>query len=482
MLGAAFTIGCHSNLPDPVEPFGRTPDAAFRKRAPEPLKAEPARLPPVRAERLANGLLVVLASRPNSPTTSVELVVRGAGSATDGEHSGLALGAAYALAEKGEAMFDVDVDSEATRLALHTTEAGFETAMRSLADAVLRPKIDRAELEAAQRYVAQRIDRERRRNLIVKLAYERLYARPPALLVAHGTSAFEMTKETVLGHYERFYGPETSALVIASPLSFERVIALAADHFGGWKPGTRKTPEPPSSLALLVPSIGQRPLIALDWEGDMAHALLILPGPPRGFPGFPEYLLADQLLGNSIVSRGNEALRLHDAKSYGVASTLERRRTESELSVWFSVEQDDMVESLVRILGELERLRREPVTTEELEAAKIGFQARLASRLVTSDGTVELLGDEFALDGDPAVLGEITESVERVKADDIQRVARREFTSDRTQVVVFLSRKRFEPALGHLGPVWWEEPDFALDSTMHLGKRLALIEAARPPP
>jgi predicted Zn-dependent peptidase len=182
----------------------------------------------------------------------------------------------------------------------------------------------------------------------------------------------------------------------------------------------------------------------------------MLPGPPNGFPGFSEYVLANVLLGNSMSSRGNAALRLHDAKSYGVWSRLERRQAGSELQVFFDVEQDDFVESLQRILGEVERLRRELVSEDELAVAKIAWQAQLSSRLVTSSGTVAVLGEGFALDGDPAVLGPIADRVERVRPADIQQVARREFTSDRLQVVVFASRQKLEAALRHVGPIWWQ--------------------------
>ena len=460
-LATALLVGC-ANLPDPVEPLARTPDAAFRQRAPERLpSAQPARLPPVRTERLANGLLLVVATRPNSPSTSVELVVRGAGSEAISEGSGMALATLFALVEAPEAMFTMNVDHEAARLGIDTDEAGLDTAVRELANAVQRPTINEPLIHATRSFLSKRIARERLGNLIQTIAYQRLYAEPPALLVAREVVAQGITAEAVLRQYQRFYGPEVAALIVAGPAPFERVRSLAVEHFGGWKPGSRSAPQSPTRLPLLVPSVGTRPIIALDLDGDMAHAILMLPGPPNGFPGFPEYLLADVLLGNSFSSRGNAALRLHDAKSYGVWSGLDRRQTGSELWVTFDVEQDDFVESLKRILSEVERLRRELVPEDELVVAKIAWQARLSSRLVTSSGTVALLGEGFALDGDPEVLGAIADGVARVRPADIQQVARREFTPDRMQVVVFASRQKLEAELRHVGPIGWQtfEPE-----------------------
>jgi zinc protease len=183
--------------------------------------------------------------------------------------------------------------------------------------------------------------------------------------------------------------------------------------------------------------------------------VLLIPGPPKGFPGFPEYLLADVLIGNSFSSRGYGALRLHDAKSYGVWSRIERRRTASELSVDFAVEQDDFVESIERMLGEIERLRQEPVSTDELETAKIAWRARLSSQMMTSAGAVALLARAFALDGDPAALSSIIESVESVSAADVQQVARREFTRDRMQLVIFANKQKTGTGLLRVGPIFW---------------------------
>lgn len=58
---------------------------------------------------------------------------------------------------------------------------------------------------------------------------------------------------------------------------------------------------------------------------------------------------------------------------------------------------------------------------------------------------------------DTSALAAVVERVEKVVPSDIQGVARREFTPDRTQVVVFASRKRLEAALRRLGPIWWHE-------------------------
>ena len=459
-LATALGAACHANLPDPVEPLARTPNAVFRRLAPERLSGTtPARLPPVRTERLPNGLLVVVATRPNSPSTSVEVVVRGAGPEAQSEGSLMAQATLYALAEAPEAMFSAEVDRDAAHLGIDTDETGLDAAVEGLANAILRPQIDETVVDATRIYLSRRLAREGKGNLIRRIAYERLYAEPPPLLVARGVSAYGVSKAAMLEHHQRFYGPENAALIVASPAPFERVLSLAVQHFGDWKPGGSSAPKPPTGLPLLVPSLGPRPVIALDSDGDMAHAILILPGPPRGFPGFPEYLLSDMLLGSSLGSRGNVALRLHDAKSYGVWSALVRRRTGSELEVTFAVEQDDLVESLQRMLEEVERLRRELVSADELEVAKIAWQAQLSSRLVTNAGTVALLREAFALDGDPAVLGAIVESVERVRPAEIQQVARREFTPDRMQVVVFASRKKHEAALRHVGPVWWHEPE-----------------------
>ncbi|HEX6767659.1 MAG TPA: pitrilysin family protein, partial [Polyangiaceae bacterium] len=451
------TLGCQASLPDPALPLARTPDAAFRRQAPERLEgAAPVRLPPVRTERLENGLLVVVATRPNSPSTHVELVVRGAGIATS-EGSGVAVATVFALAEAPEATFSADVNEQAAYLGIDTDAAGLDAAVEEIANAALRPNFDESVVNATRGHLAGRLARERERNLFYAKAYARLYAEPPVLLDAPEASIYAITKITLEKQYDRFYGPENAALIVAGPAPFEGVMSAAIKHFAGWKAGTRPAPKPPTGLPLLVPSIGPRPVIAVDAKQDMAYALLVLPGPPRGFPGFPEYMLADILLGSSLGSRGNVALRLHDAKTYGVSASLERRRTGSELQVQFAVEQDDLVESLQRMLGEIERLRSEPVSTEELEAAKIAWKARLSSRLVTSSGTVALLREEFAVDADPSVLKAIVENVERTKPADILAVARREFTPDRMLVVVFASREKVEAALRHVGPIGWQD-------------------------
>ncbi len=81
------------------------------------------------------------------------------------------------------------------------------------------------------------------------------------------------------------------------------------------------------------------------------------------------------------------------------------------------------------IYAEIERLRSEPVTEQELEKAKTRARASLIRQLDSNSGLAELLTFYEVLTGDWRNLFKQLEQIDRVTAEDIQRVARTYFTT-----------------------------------------------------
>jgi predicted Zn-dependent peptidase len=86
-------------------------------------------------------------------------------------------------------------------------------------------------------------------------------------------------------------------------------------------------------------------------------------------------------------------------------------------------------ENLEAIDAEIERLKKEPVTTEELEKARTRARAGLIRQLDSNQGLAEQLAFFEVVTGDWRNLFQQLDRIEAVTAADIQRVAQTYFTT-----------------------------------------------------
>jgi zinc protease len=91
---------------------------------------------------------------------------------------------------------------------------------------------------------------------------------------------------------------------------------------------------------------------------------------PRSAPGFTERVLLNTILGGSFTSRLNLNLREHHGITYGVRSSFVRRTGPGPFLVRAAVDTDKAGLATRETLGEIERLRENGVTDEELRDAQ----------------------------------------------------------------------------------------------------------------
>jgi predicted Zn-dependent peptidase len=112
---------------------------------------------------------------------------------------------------------------------------------------------------------------------------------------------------------------------------------------------------------------------------------------------------------------------LYDTGSIGVSAGVDPRRIEAALEA---------------ILGELDRLRREPVPAEELKKVQEFMKGRLLLRMEDSLAVVSWLGRQEILEDRVLTIDEVLAAVDAVTAEDIQRVASERFREESLNLAV----------------------------------------------
>ncbi len=362
------------------------PIPSGRGSPPSPSAIRPFHLPPVRSDRLGNGLAVRSMARTEVPLVSIALVLDvgeapvPAGRegiavfAGDGLQGGTARRSGVELAEGLERLgsdLRVATGWDATTVAFTCLAERLDEMLALLSEVVREPAFPQDEVERIRR---QRLaDLHRRRMEPARLADDELlremvpdgqpYGRP---LLGTPASVESLDAEGVRAFVEERYGPVRGGLVAVGDLSEERVADLAARHFGEWG----KQANDRADLSRHRES-GGRKLVLVNRPGAVQSELRVGHlGPPRGTSQEDALRVANSILGGAFTSRLNLRLREERGFTYGVRSRLSLRRDGGTFTIGTSVDTGVTAEALAETMEVFDRFVQSGPSEEEVTQAR----------------------------------------------------------------------------------------------------------------
>jgi zinc protease len=476
LLLAVLLVGCTSRpeLPAPALPLTRTPDAEFRSRAPVPDIREVPAPPQVQERTLPNGASVLVVERPSRPVATVLVVVRRAGRESASEPRGL--GALVArtlrfgtrLADGREVAMPsllghapaVLSTEDGVVVALDTHAAAVPEAVGLVASLAARPVFTDAGLSLA---VAEQLDAialssRSAADHLRQAALERLYGEGHALsqpLLGRSEQVRAIPLSRVRAFYSARYRPEDTALVVVGDVTAAQVFDAAERELGVWSSDAPVQPREPAPA--MVEYRGRRPLVAFRGHVGVTTLLLAIPGPGGADAEGHAFWLAATAVSGHALSRGQQALSHHDAKSYSVARGTWVREASSELFISFAVEHDDVSDSLATMLKLVSSLGDAPLGPTELQRVRASYLAALTEAYASNQGCARLLADFYVAGRPASELGALGARVSAITAAEVQRAARRWFSAGRVQIAAFTQPAEVDYDLAQFGRVDWFE-------------------------
>jgi predicted Zn-dependent peptidase len=454
-------------LPPAKRPFTRTPDAAFRRAPPAPGPTPPLALPSIERQRLDNGLALLLVPRPGVPYVSVNLVVRGAGEGSQPNRPGLAAltagmllrgsrrpGGGVWLPTLHHEQPTVATAAGYVRGSVDVLSAALDEALVAMASVVRAPAFAPDELVRQRRAQLEAIGDESRQvlGLLQRLGTGLLYGDKHRLARApSGTSegVASLGVADVRAFHRHHYNPSDAALVLVGDFAAGPARTSVQQTFGSWRGA--------SAAAAPLASEVRRPaglaIHAVHGPTPQTHLEIVSPGPARAHPDFDSCVLIGHLLGRLFESRGNRALRHATGASYGAHFAVEARRGGGELVFFSVVDNGEAGRATRHMLVELERIRREPVTAQELAVAKTRYRAELNQVWASNSSAARLLAQHFAFEVPPSALSEVESRLAAITAATLQQVARRYFDPAHSQVVTYTNLDETLDQLRRVAPV-----------------------------
>lgn len=358
---------------------------AWRKTAPAAGPQPKLSLPEPTTFTLANGLKVYLVESHSLPVMSASLVVFGGSDGDSTKMPGVA-GFTNAMLTEGTATRSApqiadDVDQIGATLSKGASNDNAfvrisalsnvtDAAMDLLADVTLHPAFSEKEID--------RIRKQRLTSLLqlkdqpVQIAFlvsdRALYGTDsPYGYSSIGTEAsIKATKrEDLADFWRQHYAPANSALFFAGDITEKQARALAEKYFGSWST-KGVVSQPPAT-----PPLPKRRVILVNVPGAPQTAIWAAGiGAPRSTPDFASLNVVNTMLGGLFSSRINMNLREQHGYTYGAFSLFQFLRGSGPFFAGASVRTDVTGPATHELFAELDRIRTNPLTADELKMSK----------------------------------------------------------------------------------------------------------------
>jgi zinc protease len=245
-----------------------------------------------------------------------------------------------------------------------------------------------------------------------------------------------ITVEQLRQFHATHYGPRGSIVAVAGGLTKDEARQLVEAAFGDWS-AEREVPEP-EIAPVQPPSETVRQDRGLHGK-TQAEIAIGLPTIPRGTPDYDALRVANLILGRlGLMGRLGESVREKQGMAYHASSSLSAGRV---IGLWVAhagVEPANIDRTIESILAEVEKIRREPVTAEELADAKSYLIGSLPLGLESSDAIVGTILDLVYYNLGLDYVERIPERIQALTAEQLRAAAERYLLPEHLAIAVSL--------------------------------------------
>lgn len=441
-----------------------------RSQQPQPGPAPVIQLGEPERFTLNNGLTVLIVENNKLPRAAVSLSLDNSPIA-EGELAGVSAMTA-ALLGKGSATIDKDSFNEEVDFMGATINFGSQSASASslsryfgrvlelMADAALHPNFTQEEFDKEKDILLDGIKSGEKSVTTAARRVENLLAygkdHPYGEYVSK-ESVERVKLADVDAFYKRYFLPNNAYLVIVGDVDAGDLRKQVKKLFGKWKKKNLSTDPIPDVTNVSTTQIDFVNMPnAVQTEVTVQNTVSLRKKDADYFP----LLIANGILGGGGEARLFLNLREDKGYTYGSYSSMGNNKyTASRFRASASVRNAVVDSAVVELLYEIDRMKKEVVSDEELNRAKAKYVGSFV-RAVEQPSTVAAYALEIETEGLPDdFYTTYLESVNNVTKEDIQRVAQKYFLVDQARIVV---TGKASEVLDNLEKVQFNESDISV--------------------
>ena len=238
-------------------------------------------------------------------------------------------------------------------------------------------------------------------------------------------------------HFRRFYGARNLIVCVSGPVTRDAVLAAALPALGRLPAGEAAHSDPP-------PPFAEGPRFSyVESPGAQTAVQILFRALPESDPDFVAVQALGRVLDDGMSTRLHYTLCDQLGLAYYVSSSIEPFHDAALFELDGAAAHAKFGELVAGMLALVDRLRKEPVTADELAKAKRRYRYDLAAAFDDADAMAGWFGGTELFYPPPSYESKVAR-MEAVTAADIQRAAERVFQPERLIVAASgaLSEKR----------------------------------------
>ncbi len=434
-----------------------------RSVRPEPGPAREPEIADFEEFQLDNGLNLIVVENHKLPRVSMTLTLD-IDPIFEGDKAGMISIAGDMLSEgtvnRTKEQLDEEVDFIGARLSTFSSGAFVsglskydQTLIGLLADVILNPRFDQAAFDKLKERTISGIksNADDPSTLMSHLWGSRIYG----LDHVYGEFMTEGSVENVTladcqNYYNTYFKPNAAYLVIVGDIDADDAEEMVEEYFGSWEMGDVPTHD------VTVPSLPESTYIALLDRPSSVQSEIRIGNRvelPLGAEDLEAVRLANMILGGGSLGRLYLNLREDKSFTYGAYSSIGTSQYVSTFVASGAVRNEVTDSAIVEFLNEINRIRTDLVTEEELQAAK-NYLAGSFGRSLESPQTVAQFGlriKQYELDED--YYNDYLKRLDAVTPEQVRAAAQKYFAAENLTIAVVGKGSEIAAGLEAIGEV-----------------------------
>lgn len=422
----------------------------FRRAAPAPLSPRPFSIDGTFETTLTNGLKVVVFEQKRLPLVSFRLAFRSGEIDDPQDFTGLTSATTHLLSQGTATRSSREIAEAVERLgaSLGASSSSDNTIVSAsaltlyksevlnlLAEMVLTPTFPENELALYKQNTIEHLKFQRSQPgfLADEQVSRILFGTHPYAIVSPSESDVEkLTRDDLVNQHRRAFIPNNATMIVVGDVDKDALVSELETLFGAWEKGTVEAKEFGAP-----PERNEKMLTIVDRQGSaQSNIVLSNVAIKRNHPDYFPVLVMNQILGAGASSRLFMNLREEKGYTYGAYSSLDARRLAGAFEATAEVRTPVTGDSLKEFFYELNRIRDEAVSPEELQDAKNFLTGVFPIRAETQEGLTNLIVQQQLYDLPSDYLQTYRNRINAVSLEEVQRVANQYITPDKMALVI----------------------------------------------
>jgi predicted Zn-dependent peptidase len=294
-----------------------------------------------------------------------------------------------------------------------------DVALDVIADMLRNSKFDPEEIDREKGVILEEMNMyyDTPRDYIGNVYEELLYGDQPLgwSILGRRETVSGATRDTFMQYLDAWYHPSRMVLGLGGRVG-DDALERANELFGDLPATETASPSPVAAHANGRVSVFTK-------QSDQAHVILGVPSYPIEHPDRYALLLVAGILGGGMSSRLFTEVRERRGLAYYVYGINHSYTDSGSLYAQAGVDIKRIDDAVSTICAELRKIASEPVPADELEKARSFSKGRFVLELESPQGLILFGLRREVLEGDVPTVEEVLAGIDRVTAEDVQRVA-----------------------------------------------------------